>query len=96
VSLIDIPLWSQAKWNATVYGYHPDTRHPGFLAIGFRNEDAAKTIFQGLRTQIGEVDKNELLRISVITGINKKHPSHYHVLISLNPNFIPEHCNNAQ
>lgn len=85
VSLIDIPLWGQAKWIAAVYGYHPDPRQPPYLALGYRNADAAKAIFQGLRARLGEVDAKELLRLSIITGIDKKHPSSYSVLIGVNP-----------
>jgi hypothetical protein len=71
VSLIDIPLWSEAKWTATAYGYG-ETQHFPYLAIGFRNEAPAKAIFKGLRNRLGEIDSKELLRVSAITGINRK------------------------
>lgn len=86
VSLIDIPLWSQAKWIGAAYAYHPDPRQPPYLALGYRNADAAKAIFQGLRTRLGEVDAKELLRVAIITGIDKDHPSSYSVIIGVNPN----------
>lgn len=85
VSIIDIPLWGQAKWIAAVYAYHPDPRQPPYLALGYRNADAAKAIFQGLRARLGEVDAKELLRVSIITGVDIKHPSSYSVIIGMNP-----------
>lgn len=95
VSLIDIPLWGQASWTATAYGYHPDPRQLPFIALGFQNEGAAKAIFNGLRFRLGKVDSEEFLRVSVITGIDKKHPSSYSVIISGNPNMSDKRSDNA-
>jgi hypothetical protein len=43
-----------------------------------------KQIFKELRSKLGQVDEKERLRISVITGIDKKYPSSYRVVISTN------------
>lgn len=83
LSLINIPLWDKAGWQATVYIYPPDSIP--FLILGFNNSDAAKLIFEELKDKLGRVDDDEKLRVSIITGIDKKKPSSYKVLISTNP-----------
>lgn len=82
-SLINIPLWDKAGWEATAYICFPDSVPA--LALGFKNPDAARQIFKEWRTKLGEIDENEQLRVSIITGVNKKHPSSYKVVISTNP-----------
>jgi hypothetical protein len=81
VSLIDIPLWDRAKWRAAAYGY---TSHAPFMALGFRDADAARQIFLGLRRRVGTVDEDELIRISLIRGIRREAPAAYMVLIGSN------------
>jgi hypothetical protein len=94
LSLIDIPLWSEAKWTATAYAFDKRLNLP-YLALGFRNVSAAKAIFNGLRNRLGEKDSRELLRVSIITGIDKDHPSYYRVLISANhPNLDQDSTEN--
>lgn len=82
ISLINIPLWNKAEWCATLYIYYPDALP--VLALGFRNAEAGKQIFKELRSKLGQIDDKEKLRVSIITGIDKKHPSSYKVIISTN------------
>ena len=82
ISFINLPLWDKAEWQATAYICYPGSTP--ILVLGFRNPDAAKQIFKELRSKIGEIDKEEQLRVSIITGIDKRYPSSYRVLISAN------------
>ena len=82
ISLINIPLWDKAEWRATLYICYPDAKP--VLAIGFRNPEAGKQIFKELRSKLGQIDEKERLRVSIITGIDKKYPSSYTVVISAN------------
>lgn len=82
VSLINIPLWDKAEWRGTLYMCYPSA--PPVLAVGFSNPEVGKQIFKELRSKLGQVDEKERLRISVITGIDKKYPSSYRVVISTN------------
>jgi hypothetical protein len=81
-SLIDIPLWNRAKWTGTIYGNAPN-QTPS-LALGFRDKMAARAIFEGLRAKVGKVDSDELLRVSIITGVDKRNPAHYAVVVGGN------------
>lgn len=82
VSLIDVPLWDQAKWQAI--GYICAQNAVPLLALGFKNPGAANQIFEEWREMLGEVDEENKLRIAIITGVNKKHPLNYKVLITTN------------
>jgi len=83
VSLIDIPLWDQAKWQAI--GYICFEQAVPILALGFKHSEAANKIFTEWRDMLGEVDEENKLRIAIITGVSKKHPLNYKVLITTNP-----------
>lgn len=83
VSLINLPLWEKAKWRGTAYIY--DSELLPMIALSFKNPEAAKQIFEYWLNRLGQIDEDEKLRVSIITGVNKKHPSSYKVVISTNP-----------
>ena len=83
LSFINMPLWDKANWSGTAYMCNPN-KAP-ILVLGFKNPEAAKLIFKEWRNKLGEIDEEEQLRVSIITGIDKKHPSTYTVVISTNP-----------
>lgn len=82
ISLINIPLWDKAEWRGTLYMRYPDSLP--VLAIGFKNAEAGIQIFKELRSKLGQIDAKETLRVSIITGIDKKHPLSYRIVISSN------------
>ena len=80
LSLINIPLWNKGGWRAILYLLLPHTLP--IMGLGFADSTAARNIFLGLKKRLGDIDKDEQLRISVITGIDKAHPAYYRVVIS--------------
>lgn len=84
LSLINIPLWDKAKWQSALYITPPG--YPPYLALGFRNAEAGQSIFRGWRSKIGMIDQHEQLRVSIITGIDKRHPANYRLVIGSNIN----------
>ena len=88
LSLINIPLWDKAEWRATAYLWHRDVTPT--LTLGFGKPEAGKQIFKELRSKLGEIDDKEHLRITIVTGIDRKQPSSYKVIISANQNLIKE------
>ena len=86
LSLIDLPLWDRARWKAAVYLLFQELNQPPALALGFANADAAQSIFRSWRKRIGEVDKKEQLKISIITGIDKSKPFSYKITVGTNSN----------
>jgi hypothetical protein len=84
VSLIDVPLWNRASWRGTMFYFDPDQAPYPVLALGFEDRAAATQIFEGLINQLGEVDKDNRLRIMIIRGIRKDNPAAYRVVIGTN------------
>ncbi len=84
-SLINIPLWEKAGWHATGYIYSNDLDEPPMMSLMFQNRDVGRAIFRQLRDVLGDSDESNRLRISIITGIDRTHPSSYRVLIGSNP-----------
>jgi hypothetical protein len=84
-SLINMPLWDKSGWFGIAYAHGRDLSEPPVLALAFSKADTAREIFAGWRSRLGEVDKNEELHISLVTGIDSKHPSSYAVVVGSNP-----------
>lgn len=63
---IDIDLWNTAKWSATFFSYQAGK--PPVLGLAFRDEAAARKIFEGWHERYGDNDRYEELRVSIIEG----------------------------
>jgi hypothetical protein len=79
-ALIDDPLWNRARWRATFFALGPEGVPP-FLGLGFKDRDAAIAIFSDWERRFGKVDKDDDLRISILTGIDKENPAAYRIIV---------------
>ena len=79
LSPIDIPLWDQAKWRGTLFTWFPKT--PPMLAILFEDGQAGQAIFRAWKERWGDEDKDEALRVAIITGLSKWNPAKYAVVV---------------
>lgn len=84
-SLIDMGLWDRAGWQGMAYAFGEDLSEPAILALAFTNPEPAREIFMGWLSRLGKVDEKEELHISLITGIDRKNPFSYAVVIGSNP-----------
>jgi hypothetical protein len=82
LSMIEPALWDAARWRGVAVLGYPD--YPPFLALIFENEEPARRIFMNWRKQLGTIDKESLLRICVLTGVDAKNPFAYSLNISTN------------
>jgi TIR domain len=80
---IDVELWNMAKWSATFFSYQADK--PPVLGLAFRNESAARKIFEGWHERYGDNDRYEELRVSIIEGAIKGEEDGYTVQIGPDP-----------
>lgn len=80
--LIKVRLWDRTVWRGTGFAIYPNGDVE--LTLLFEDEAAAGEIFDDLEREIGNEDKANRLRISIIRNIDKKSPSHYRVCISEN------------
>ncbi|MER9663361.1 hypothetical protein [Mesorhizobium sp. M0159] len=83
-SVIDIHSWDEATWRGTAY-IQFDPRVPPAMALLFENRAAAISIFERWRERVGEEDKDEAIRISIIRNLPSQPPCHYTVMITANP-----------
>lgn len=82
---IDTPLWNQAQWRGTVFEWSLDPGNPPILAIGFENGEAGNEIFRAWKGRWGNIDKDNMIRVVIITGFSERKPADYAVAIG--PNF---------
>lgn len=85
-TIINMELWDKAKWKGFGFTFDPQNGIGVFLA--FENANYAKKIFDEWRNKIGNIDKEELINITIIKGINKEHPYWYKVAVSINEKVI--------
>ena len=85
LSLINIDLWNKAGWGGTGFITSNNPDELPLLAPIFKDRQIASKIFEGLRSELGSEDKDDRLRVSIITGINRDNPAAYRVVISANP-----------
>ena len=82
LSPIEIGLWDAAKWRGTLFAEYHDV--PPILALGFRHPQYGKAILRGWRQRWGHADRNDELRVAIITGVSRRNPAHYSVMIGPN------------
>lgn len=80
--LIKVRLWDRAVWHGVGYAQYPIGAIE--LAILFENKEAGTQLFKDLNNEIGDEDKENRLRVSIVRNFSKKNPAHYRVCISEN------------
>jgi len=76
VSVIDSFKWDKAGWLGFGVAIFP--QFVG-IVLPFKNESIGIEIFKGLREKIGDKDKDNLIEVAIIKGINKNKPHWYRV-----------------
>lgn len=87
VSLVNVDLWNKAGWSGTGYIISDDPESPPLLLFMYENPQEAMYIFEGWREELGSIDIDEKLRVSIITGVSRASPARYRIVISANPNY---------
>ena len=88
-SFINFDLWDKAGWAGTgfIMPADPCLDEPPYLTLIFENLQAAETIFQGWREEVGPEDSKERIRVSIVTGISTENPAAYRVILGTNPDW---------
>jgi tetratricopeptide (TPR) repeat protein len=89
VSLIRERLWGRAEWTGVAFATDPTHQSPPVLALIFRNHDAGREIFKQWRQELGTVDVQEQLRLTVVRGIDRDHPHAYRVIVGSDHTAFP-------
>ena len=80
-SVINTHLWDRAEWMGILYASFGNSTPP-VLALGFKNGEMGKAIFREWRREFESSDIEDILRISILQGINKKDVHHYRAHIT--------------
>ncbi|AQV99385.1 hypothetical protein BJN34_36535 (plasmid) [Cupriavidus necator] len=88
-SIIDVHLWDRAGWMGAAYGVI-DPKAPPFLALMFKNREAAAKIFERWRERFGAMDKDEEIHIGIIRRFSAEHPTHYGMVVTSEISGYPE------
>jgi hypothetical protein len=81
-SIIDVPLWNNAKWQGFGFLFHP--KEGLGIILAYENIDAGVKIFDKWINKFGREDKLDLIRITIVKGIDESNPYWYRVHISAN------------
>ncbi len=87
-SLINLPLWDRAKWTAVGFQLSKDDLSMIQLQLAFKDPDAGAKIFRGWRKKIGDEDHDEWLGLTLVTGIDRKNPLAYRIVVGVNEEYI--------
>ena len=80
VGVINIPLWDRAQWLGVAFVQWSDGV-PG-VSLFFKDADAAAKIMRGLHRRVGSGDADQIVRLAILTDIDKRHRAHYRVGIA--------------
>src|SRR5688572_12141460 len=88
------PRWSEARWSATTFQWHPTSEAPPIMGLVFDNAEAAREIFREGERQMNHTDRFEEIRVSIIEGPvpgQEERPG-YTVHISPDPDALAAHA----
>lgn len=85
-SPIDIDLWNEARWRATIFAEGHD--YMPLLGLAFEDEAKGIQIFKEWRERLGGRDEEEELRVSIIEGDIEGQDPGYTVHVGPNPEIL--------
>lgn len=71
------PLWNRAGWHGV--GFLQEADGVPELHLMFTNSDAAGKILRGWRRRIEGQDADQILRVAILTDVDRNHRAHYTV-----------------
>lgn len=81
---IDVDLWNKAQWHGTGFGFDGPMREPPIMCLIFKEKESAQEIMRKWLIRLGDTDKYNELRISIIEGDIPGEQPGYSVHISSN------------
>lgn len=80
LGVINSPLWDRAGWRGVGFTFWPDGV-PG-MELMFSKADEATKILRGWHRRIGALEPDQVLRLAILTDVDRHHRHHYRVGIA--------------
>lgn len=80
VGAINNPLWDRARWRGVGFTFWRDGV-PG-IELMFAEADAAAKILRGWHRRVADLDPDKVLRLAILTDIDRTNRTHYRVGIA--------------
>jgi hypothetical protein len=88
LSPINMALWDKARWRGMGFAVLPGNLPIPELIIIFEDQETGAKIFRGWRKRLGQVDQDEWIGLTLITGIDRCHHSYYRLAIGVNEEYL--------
>ena len=81
LSILNLPLWDAARWSGLGYTFARDPDDVPEMHFLFEDIEAGRKIFQGWLKKFGEVDQDDTIGLTLVTGVNRDHPDRYRLVV---------------
>jgi hypothetical protein len=82
VSVINMPLWDKARWDGIAFCLSAEDESMMRVILTYKNGDSGTKIFRGWCKRIAEHEPDDFISMTIVTGIDRKEPFSYRVIIS--------------
>ena len=79
VTPIDFSLWDKARWRGALFAM-PQGAMP-LMGLAFNDREAAEAIFRSWIDKCPEDERDDLFRVSIVTGLVSSRPAEYAILV---------------
>jgi hypothetical protein len=80
-SIIDVHAWDKADWKGMLYEQSVSSQPP-CMAFIFKDEEAARIIFEKWKERFDSIDQNEEISISIIRKLPQQSQYHYCIQVT--------------
>ena len=81
VSVLNLPLWDAARWQGLAYLLPRGPDDVPEMHFSFEDIEAGRKIFRGWLRTSGEVDSDDTIGLTLVTGVDRDHPDWYRLAV---------------
>ena len=81
LSVLNLPLWDAARWSGLAYTFARDAVDVPEIRFLFEDIEAGRKIFRGWLKRFGEVDRDDTIGLTLVTGVDRDHPDWYRLVV---------------
>ena len=81
LSVLNLPLWDAARWQGLAYTFARGLDDVPEMHFSFENIEAGRKIIRGWLRRFGEVDRDDTIGLTLVTGVDRDHPDWYRLAV---------------